>query len=79
MQHCKKPETACEMKVREVHQYSSTHPLSYEVLLYTKGRSGWFRLTMSDGTRALFTAPPATEEEARNVIKEFEESALAAA
>ena len=76
MKH-EKPEIACEFKVREVHAYSQTP--SYEVLLYTKGRAGWFMLRMSDGTRALFTAPPKNEKEARDVIKRFEETALAAA
>lgn len=66
-----KPEIAAEMRIRPVHQYS-THPTSYEVLLYTKGDRGWQALRMSDGTRALFTHPPLSEKDARDAIDRFE-------
>ena len=66
-----KPQIACEMKVRKVHEYSETP--SYEVLLYTKGARGWHRLTMTDGSRALFTQAPANEQEARAAIERYEE------
>lgn len=65
-----KPEIACEFKVRKVHEYSNQP--SYEVLLFMKGARGWHRLTMTDGSRALFTHPPKNEAEARRVIKEWE-------
>jgi hypothetical protein len=65
-----KPAIACEMKIRTVHPYSS--PPTYEVLLFSRGDKYWHCLTMSNGARALFTHPPASEREAREIIQEFE-------
>ena len=66
----KKPMIACEMRIRKVHAYSGSP--AYEMLLYVKGDKCWRALTMSNGSRAWFTAPPSSEEEARSIIAEFE-------
>lgn len=67
------PEIVAQFKVREVHKFG-TAPTSYEALLYRKGGKGWTILRMSDGTRALFTKPPVSEAEAREVIHRYEAS-----
>lgn len=66
-----RPEIACKMKIREVFKYSGKP--AYEVLLFARGNKHWHALRMSNGARALFTRPPISEQEARQVIRKFEE------
>ena len=69
-----RPKIICEMKVREVYAYSE-EPL-YEVLLFKAGFKNWRALRRSNGEQALFSHPPLSEQEARDIIKEHEEKAV---